>query len=123
MYMEDNLNYELIGMRIKTRRKKMKLTQEGLAERVGISARHMGNVENAKDIPSLACFVSIANALETTTDHLLMDNVQSASKPNLLVEVQVLFDDCTPDEIFLMVEISKALKKGIRIKGLNSPEQ
>jgi len=121
--MEDNLNYKLIGMRIKAQRKKMQLTQEKLSEKVGISPSHMGNVENGKDPPSLACFVSIANALETTTDHLLMDNVKAASIPNLLNEAKPLFDDCTPEEIFIIIETAKALKKSIRLKNLQSLEK
>lgn len=121
--MIDNLNYELIGMRIKERRLKMKLTQEAVAEIAEISSKHMSNIENGKEKPSLACLVSVANALETTTDHLLMDNVVAASIPNLLGEAKTLFDECTPDEIFVIVETSKALKKSIRAKNLQNPDK
>ena len=118
--MEYNLNYELIGRRIKKQRLKMNFTQEVLSEKVNIGVQHMSNIENGKAKLSLLCLVSIANALETTTDHLLMDNVAAAGKPNLLGEVQILLDDCTPDEIFLMIEVSTALKKGVRIKNLKN---
>ena len=121
--MEDNLNYKLIGMRIRACRRNMKLTQEKLSEKVGISTSYMGNIENGHEKPSLACFVSIANALETTTDHLLMDNVKAASIPNLLTEAKTLFDDCTPDEIFVIIETAKTMIKSIRAKNSQNLEK
>jgi len=121
--MEDNLNYELIGMRIRTHREKMKLTQEVISEKSGISISHMSNIENAKDKPSLACLVNIANALNTTTDHLLMDNVTAASTPHLLTEIKMILDDCAPEEIFIIAELAKTLKKSIRTKNMQPAEQ
>jgi len=120
--MEYNLNYELIGMRIKNRRLKLKFTQETLAEKIGASIRHISGVENAKTKLSLPCLVLFANALDTTADHLLMDSV-AASTPELLGEAKKLFDDCTPEEIFVIIETSKTLKNSIRIKKLRSPEK
>ena len=116
--MEDTLNYKLIGMRIRIQRKRMNLTQEKVAERADIGTGYMSNIENGREKPSLACFAAIANALETTTDHLLMDNVKAASIPNLLTEANALFDDCTPEEIFIIIETAKAIKKSIRQKNL-----
>jgi len=121
--MEYNLNYKLIGRRIKNQRIKMNFTQEVLSEKVDIGVQHISNIENGKVKFSLSCLVSIANALETTTDHLLMDNVKAASIPNLLNEAQILFDDCTPEEIFIIVETAKTIKKSIRLKNLQSFEK
>ena len=120
--MEYNLNYELIGIRIKDQRLKMNLTQEVLAEKVGIGARHMSKIETGKGKLSLLCLVSIANVLNTTTDNLLMDNVPGASAPHLIIELQSLLDDCTPEEIFIIVEQAKTFKKSLKIKNLRITE-
>ena len=119
--MEDNLNYELIGIRIKERRIKANLTQEKIAEKIGASTRYISKIETSETKMSLNCLVAIANALETTTDHLLMDNV-IASTPQLIGELGTILDDCTSEEIYLVTELAKTLKKGIRNKNLKPAE-
>jgi transcriptional regulator with XRE-family HTH domain len=104
-------------MRIKNKRLSMGLTQESLSEDAGIGVQHLSKIENGKAPLSLTCLVSIANALQTTTDHLLMDNVSEA-KTQLLQEVEAVYSDCTPAETFILVETSKALKQNIRIKNM-----
>lgn len=116
--MEYRLEYKLIGMRIKDLRVKKGLTQELLSETVGIGVQHLSKIENGKAPLSLTCLVAIANALQTTTDHLLMDNV-AESKAHLLKDVEAVYSDCTPAEIYILIETSKALKQSIRTKGLH----
>ena len=121
--MKYNLNYKLIGVRIKNVRLKRKLTQDSLSEKVEIGVQHMNKIENGKAPLSLTCLVKIANALETTVDHLLMDNVTAASTPHLLDEIKNILDDCTPEEIYLIAELAKTLKNGVRTKNLQPAEQ
>lgn len=66
------LDYTLIGKRIKKRRKRLKLTQETVAERVEISNQHMSNIERAKSIPSTEVIMKLAAALDTTPDEFLV---------------------------------------------------
>jgi transcriptional regulator with XRE-family HTH domain len=115
--MEFELDYKLIGERIKRKRLEMRLTQEKLSEAVGIGVQHLSKIENGKAPFSLTCLVALANALETTTDYLLMDNLQAAT-PNLLSEVQDLFGDCTPTEIYILLKTAATVKDCIRHKGL-----
>ena len=120
--MEDNLNYELIGKRVKERRLKLHLTQEKIAEKIGACEQHISKIENAESKMSLNCLVLLANALETTVDYFLMDNVKSGSAPYLLGEAQIIFDDCTPEEIYIITELAKTLKKSLRTKKLQPAE-
>lgn len=62
------LDYDLIGKRIKKRRKQLKLTQEKVAETVDISSQHMSNIERAISIPSTEVIMRLAIALKTTPD-------------------------------------------------------
>ena len=66
------LDYSLIGGRIKKRRKRLKLTQEQVAEQVDISNQHMSNIERAKSIPSTETIMKLAAALDTTPDEFLV---------------------------------------------------
>lgn len=66
------LDYSLIGKRIKKCRKRMKLTQEQVAEYAEISAQHMSNIERAVSIPSTEVIMKLAAALDTTPDEFLV---------------------------------------------------
>lgn len=68
------LDYKAIGKRIKIARIKADLTQERLAERIGISPTHLSNIETGTTRVSLSTIISIANALSVTGDDLLCDN-------------------------------------------------
>ena len=62
-----------IGPRIKAGRVAAALTQERLAEKVGISSTYLSAIEcNVKD-PKLATFIKIANAIGASADDLLAD--------------------------------------------------
>ena len=62
-----------IGTRIKAGRVTAGLTQERLAEKVGISSTYLSAIEcNVKD-PKLATYIKIANAIGASADDLLAD--------------------------------------------------
>ena len=71
-----NLDYSLIGLRIRKRRKKLKRTQEWVAERAEISTQHMSNIERAVSIPSTEVVMKLAIALDTTPDEFLVGAVR-----------------------------------------------
>ncbi len=66
------LDYSLIGKRIKKCRKRMRLTQEQVAEYAEISGQHMSNIERAISIPSTEVIIKLAAALDTTPDEFLV---------------------------------------------------
>jgi transcriptional regulator with XRE-family HTH domain len=111
-------DYSLIGERIKARRLLLKFTQETLAESAGIGIQHMSKIENGNTKLSLPCIIALANALQTTVDDLLMDNI-TASRPSVIVQANSIFADCTPSEIYVITQTVNALKRSIRDKGLS----
>lgn len=62
-----------VGIRIKEAREAKHLTQEQLAEIVGLSSTHISVIERGVKAPKLETFVEIANALGVTSDTLLLD--------------------------------------------------
>jgi transcriptional regulator with XRE-family HTH domain len=60
-----------IGKKVKKRRTFLGLTQEELAERVGISRAYMGFVEQGRNVPTLETLEKIARALKVKTSELL----------------------------------------------------
>ena len=62
------LDFALIGQRIKQIRADKKLTQEYVANYANVNVSHISNIETNKVKVSLTLLVSIANALDTTVD-------------------------------------------------------
>lgn len=115
------MDYKLLGQRIRTARIAAGLSQEQLAERVGLTSQHISHTEVATTKISLPALVKIANALHTSVDKLLFDSVQE-SKTHLMTEVQTVFADCTPDEVYVMLEAAIAVKRSIRVRKLKRLE-
>lgn len=112
------LNYSLIGMRIKKMRKSQKITQERLSEMAGISPQHLSQIESAKTKLSLPALVSICNALNVTTDKILCDVLVAENKAEISSDIEEVFSDCSADEIYLMLSVAESLKRSLRLKKL-----
>ncbi len=64
------LFYKNLGKNIKKRRKELGLTQQELADRLGISLNFMGKIEVAFSKPSLDTLIDMAEKMETTVSEL-----------------------------------------------------
>ena len=62
--------YKKLGINIQKRRKKLRLTQQELADKIGIGLNFMGKIEVAFSKPSLDTLIKIASALDTTVTDL-----------------------------------------------------
>ena len=67
------VNYQDLGLRVRDARKAKHLTQEQLAEKVGISSSFMGHIERGTRIASIDTLVSICNVLSVSPCLLLGD--------------------------------------------------
>lgn len=61
---------QLIGKRIKSLREAAKMSQEKLAEKVGISHKYLSSIERGKENPTLETFIRLAEALNVETSEL-----------------------------------------------------
>lgn len=66
------IDYKLIGKRIRQRRRMLDYSQEQLASMTGLSKTHISNVENAHSTPSVDTIIAISQALEVTPNNLLL---------------------------------------------------
>ena len=115
--MENELNYKLIGKRLRVIRQKRGYTQEQLAEMADISAQHCSGIECGSAKVSLPALVRLCNALDSTPDEVLMDSVKQAT-PLYAEKIAEVFSDCSSDETYLMLSQAENLKKALRTKGL-----
>ena len=69
-------DYTAIGKRIRKYRWEKDISQEELAEAVGVSTTHMSHIETGATKLSLSVFIKISTALNISADLLLKDNAQ-----------------------------------------------
>lgn len=72
------MDYEALGKRIRTRRKMMGLTQEVLAEQLGISCSFVGHIERGSRKMSMETLIRISDVMGVSCDYLLQDSLQNA---------------------------------------------
>ena len=78
------MNQEKIGKFIAKKRKDKQLTQNELAEKLGVTDRSISNWENGKNMPDLSLFKPLCDILEISINELLsgekIDNKDYANK-------------------------------------------
>ena len=102
------LNFAIIGQKIKDVRCEKKLTQEFLANKTGVNVSHISNIETNKVKVSLTLLIGICNALDVTMDFLLENeyhNPTSAIEKELLNNIK----NMPKEKIELLLRISKVL--------------
>ena len=74
------VDYTLVGEKIKSRRLKIGLTQEKLAEICDISVSYIAHIERGTKSLSLETAVKISNALDISLDYLLINEINNNSR-------------------------------------------
>lgn len=67
------VSYEVLGRRIQEARRKLRLSQEKLAEHAGVSKETIGRLEQAVGTPALETIDRVSLALGTTVSVLLAE--------------------------------------------------
>ena len=111
-----DINFKLIGKRIKEVRKQRSLPQADLAELTGMSDSYISYIETAKKQASLESLVQISNALGVTVDELLCGN-QLYSPTDYQTDIDLLMEDCSLLERRFIYELISVAKYIIRNNG------
>ena len=100
------INLSAFGRQLQTIRIEHHMTQEDLAERSGLSAHYIGNLEQGVRTPSSIALMRLCHALGTTPDTLLKDSISEEMLRGLSVNLSdvttlrdalVIFDDLLSD--------------------------
>lgn len=107
------MDYYKIGQKIRKFRKAQGLSQEELAEKIGISLTHMSHIETGNTKLSLPVFIDIASALDVQTDDLLNDrDLISGSKAN--GELSEMLEQCTAEQLNVITDVVKTMLISIK---------
>ena len=81
--------------KLKEIRKKEGISQEQLAERIGVTRQAITKWETGKGLPDVENMVIIAEIFKTTIDELLMDSVAKAAPETFVYTSETIYDiDC-----------------------------
>lgn len=118
MTMKFEIDYKAIGARIKVARVRKGITQGAIAKLAGLSTPHISNIETGNTKLGLPTIIHLANVLDVSVDELLCDNIQR-SEAIYSNELAELLMDCSVDELHIIAEIVKVIKKA----GINSAKK
>ena len=102
------MDYTALGRRIREERLKLNLTQENLAEDVGLTTAYIGQIERGERSLALDKLVLVANRLGVTVDYLLSDSVATdeSMSNNLMLQ---LFSNRSEKDKMLAVNMVKMM--------------
>lgn len=105
--MQQEIDYKMLGLKIKEIRISRGLTQDNLAEMVRCNISHISNIENNHTKVSLNVLLAITNALNTSIDYLLSDQYENSSLAldNEILRALKNCDNEKKQKILKMIEI------------------
>ena len=101
-------DYVALGKNIKKHRNLANFTQGQLAELIDRSDSHIGQIENARGIPSMATVAAIANALDIGVDQLIYGDLKNRTDYFIQELIDLTNTFQAKDRLFAM-ELVKAL--------------
>lgn len=73
-----------LGKRIQEARLLQKMTQDVLAEKCNVTAKHISAIECGNTLGSISLLVNICNILNITADSLLVDSLNKSNKDSII---------------------------------------
>lgn len=107
------IDYASIGFKVKQIRLQKGITQEQLAEAVGVGVTHISHLETGSGTVSLKVFLAIVNYLDCSADEILCKEIVTA-RPIVDSWLAELVADCDQREIKIIADTVAALKQTLR---------
>lgn len=105
--MYSNLPVDLLGNAIRGARLEKRLSQEELAELVGITPTHLKHIESGHRKPSVEILYRLVVTLQFSLDHLFLPE-QAADSP-LRAQARLLLGQCDDAELGVVLATTRAL--------------
>ena len=95
-----------VGRRFRSLRKKLKYTQEQVAEKAGMNPTYYGRVERGEANISLELLIPVAEALGVSLSDLLHIEPEK-NREDMLSELAALLGNASDNEVKLMYRVAK----------------
>lgn len=94
-----SLNKGVLGNTIRNSRIENKLTQEELAEMVGITPTHLKHIESEHRKPSIEVLFKLSSLLHFSLDYLFIAENQDSETQSLIKKIQLILPECSQKEL------------------------
>lgn len=99
-----------MGLRMKLTRKELHLTQEDMAEQLGVSVKHYSGIERGVAGVSLETLVNVSNILNVSLDYLVKgDEMSNEYIPSRLSELYLRYPIEKRTELIKLLELIEQL--------------
>lgn len=120
---------DMIGLRIKNRRKELGLTQTQITKTVGISSGNMSDFETGKKLPSALSLIALSDILECSTDWILTgqaykseQNFFTNESEKQLINLYHQLPEDEQEEFLGMLQLRiQRIKKKLNMNATSSP--
>lgn len=103
-----DINFSIIGMRLKQARMDKKITQEKLAEILDVSVAYISRVERGSTTINLKRLFELCSLLEVSVGQIL-DGTSSNSDSYLNTAFNDLLKNCPPEKMDLIYNVVKVI--------------
>ena len=100
-----------LGGQIRKLRRRAGLTQEQLAEKAGLSLKHLGEVERGRGNPTLSSLESLADALGVTLFELFDIEHERLTVDQIREEIKGMIETCKELDCRLFYRLLRVLTK------------
>lgn len=97
---KEHILLQELGNKLRKYRKKLKLTQEELAEQTGVDRRTISNLENGKANPSFTTLYRLLDCLHIPTDYLFYQTMDSPV--DAMTQIRIDLNGCTETELKML---------------------
>ena len=107
------IDYASIGQKVRQIRLSKDITQEELAEAVGVGVTHISHLETGSGTVSLKVFLAIVNYLKCSADEILCKEI-ATDRPIVNNWLADLVADCDTTEVKILSDLVVAAKQTLR---------
>lgn len=99
----------LVGKRIQAFRRHLDLTQDQLAEKAGLSLKHLGEIERGRGNPTLTSLENLAAALNVSIVQLFGYESERLNPEQVRDEIDLIVDSASGEECEKIMRVLRAM--------------
>lgn len=100
---------DLIGIKLKRLRQRKKLSQEVLAEKVGISPKYVSSIERGKENPTLDILIKLAQTLGVEIEEVFAISHEESDPKKLRELVNQLMKEADGEKLRIIVKLLRGV--------------
>ena len=105
-------DYETFRINLKLSRKKLKITQEDIANSIDVSVKTISRIENSEIEPNLPTVIGILNYLNCSVEQF-MTKTDDYERKTLINKINDYIDQLSEDEKNMLMKMLQEYNKGV----------